>query len=142
MLSRSALAQTYGNIKAKTSKISPSIGSAKRGLPFLHRARNARIHFKPRIDFFSCLQLRGWKPSFKPTRLFGEVSLVPSKTVLTLRSPMLLPPWNRWRERYRVSPRRPLSWRGSSGIRNNPMRCTNQIPVPETRRRGEWPARD
>ena len=43
MLSRSALAHIYDNVKAKTPGKSQSIGSAKRGPLVLHRARNARI---------------------------------------------------------------------------------------------------
>jgi hypothetical protein len=45
MLSRSALARIYYNVKAKTTLTSPSIRS-KRSLLVLHRARNARIQFK------------------------------------------------------------------------------------------------
>ena len=59
MLSRSALAHIYDNVKAMTPGKSPSIGSAKRGPLVLHRARNAHIRFKPQNDFFCQLQLRG-----------------------------------------------------------------------------------
>ena len=46
MLSRSALAHIYENLKPKTTVTS---GSTRRGL---YRARNARIQFKKLIDFF------------------------------------------------------------------------------------------
>ena len=47
MLSRSALAHIFDNVKAKAS---PSIGSAKRGLLIVHR----RNHFKVRYCIISC----------------------------------------------------------------------------------------
>jgi hypothetical protein len=49
MLSRSALAHIFDNVKARAS---PSIRSAKRGLLFLHR--NARSHFKFKCCIISC----------------------------------------------------------------------------------------
>ena len=67
------------------------IGSAKRGLPFLHSARNASIHFKPMIKFFSPLQLRGRRPTRRSSSA-REVSCVPSTTTPKPRSPMRPPP--------------------------------------------------
>ena len=58
--SRSILEKLYNRLSHEAE--SP-IGSAKRGLPFLHRARNASIHFKPMIKFFSPLQLLGRRPT-------------------------------------------------------------------------------
>lgn len=64
MLSRSALAHIFDNVKARAS---PSIRSAKRGLLVLHS--NVRNHhfrysiFFVWIDFFSPLQLRGRRPA-------------------------------------------------------------------------------
>jgi hypothetical protein len=46
MLSRSALAHIYDNVKAKTAGTSPSIGPAKRGPLGMHRTRSARIQIK------------------------------------------------------------------------------------------------
>ncbi len=63
IVSRSTLAHIYDNVKAKPSGTTPSIGPAKRGPLVLHRARNALIRFKPQIDLFSPLQLRGQRPT-------------------------------------------------------------------------------
>ena len=84
MLSRSALAHIYDKAKAKTT--SPSIGSAKRGPLVLHRARNARIRFKPQIDFFCPLQLRGRRPT-RQSRSASGLSSTPSTTPMP-RSPV------------------------------------------------------
>ena len=101
MLSRSALAHMYDNVKAKTNGTSPSIGSAKRGPLVLHRARNVRIRFKPRIDSFYPLQLRGrrtrhprsagvsWPPSTAPKSPMRplpqqSLSLMPPRRRLSL----------------------------------------------------------
>ena len=50
MISRSALAHIYDNVKAKTAGTSPSVGSAKRGPLGLHRARSARIQIRHSIS--------------------------------------------------------------------------------------------
>ena len=65
MLSRSALAHIYKNLKPKTTVTS---GSTKRGLLFFRRARNAPIQFKKLIDFFCPQQLaaRGLRPTSQP----------------------------------------------------------------------------
>jgi hypothetical protein len=75
ILSRSTLAHIYDKIKAKTT--SPSIGSAKRGPLVLHRARNARIRFKPQIDFLLLLKLRGRRARYPRS---AGVSCPPSTT--------------------------------------------------------------
>ncbi len=46
MISGSALAHIYDNVKAKTAGTSPSVGSAKRGPLGLHRTRSARIQIR------------------------------------------------------------------------------------------------
>jgi hypothetical protein len=46
MLSRSTLAHIYDNVKVKTARTSPLVGSAKRGLLGLHHARSACIQIR------------------------------------------------------------------------------------------------
>ena len=78
MLSRSALAHIFDNVKAKAS---PSIGSAKRGLLIVHR----RNHFKVRYCIISCdLILFLSAAARQPPRLEADESIInrPRKSLL------------------------------------------------------------
>ena len=126
MLSRSALAHIYDNVKAKT-RTSPTIRFAKRGLSVLLRARNTSIRFKPWIEFFypfcSCA-----------VGVRGDDSEAPEKYSHRLQRHRQPPqsPRSRYqpKELHRMMPRGPLlSLRISNGIRRRCEQRTNRIPV-------------
>jgi hypothetical protein len=80
MLSRSALAHVYDNLKPKTTGTSLSIESTKRGPLVFRHACNTHVQLKKMIDFFCPQQLaaRGQRPTSQPRSARRKFCLTPS----------------------------------------------------------------
>jgi hypothetical protein len=84
MLSRSALAHVYDNLKPKTTGTSLSIESTKRGPLVFRHACNTRFQLKKLIYFFCPQQLaaRGRRPTSQPRSARRKICSTPSTATL------------------------------------------------------------